>query len=287
MTAPVRLIDRITVVTPLGVRFFDPATERFVTEGLTLTELGRGVRARPNGAGYFVASGLPGLREEESGTGDEEYWSEPPPRLPFTFELGSSDGRFLPYRFKADLPQRSALGHPCAAGASPPSVPAGALPLFSAPTRPLPAGTAAVRAELRDVDTGEPAVWALLEVRPPGEPGVLDMADERGRVLVPIAYPEPPAFLAGSPPPGTMSLSDQTWQLAVSVRYGPGFGSPPLPGPDATELPDLCSLLEQPPADPLASESPLTVLGADTLAYGRELLLHTQGLPVLLVSSNP
>jgi hypothetical protein len=151
------------------------------------------------------------------------------------------------------------------------------VPLFSAPARIAPAGTAAVRADLRDAVTGAPAAWAVLEVSSAGTPVHRGVADERGSVVVLLPYPEPP-WHGPSPPPGSRALSDQTWSVSVSVRYSPAATSPP-----AGEPPDLCAVLTQSPATLLAMLSPSSPLGAQTLAFGRELVLRTAGRSDLLV----
>ncbi len=94
-----------------------------------------------------------------------------------------------------------------------------------------------------------------------------------------FAYPPPPG-LVGSPPVGTKRpLADTTWTVALQVHL-PAVASPP----EAGDLPDLCSFLDQIPATLLTSSSPPTALGEATLQYGRELVLRSSPLdPALLV----
>jgi hypothetical protein len=167
--------------------------------------------------------------------------------------------RFLPFTFEADLPFRGLFELPCE---SPPHSPlagrVGALPVFSTAWRPIPAGATVARAQLVDAVTGKPAASALLEVTVAGAT-FRGLADARGNVVVVLPYPEPAGSI-GSPPGGTaVPFTQQRWPVTVACSYG-RVGSPPDP-------PDLCHVLEQPPAA-------LDVAGPLELAYGRELVLR-------------
>ena len=154
----------------------------------------------------------------------------------------------------------------------------GAVPLFSLPSRPVPAGSAAVRAELTDAGTGEPAAWAVLEVKAPGVPLARGIADRHGRVLVLLPWPEPPWQSTTSPPAGS-TLSGQTWPVELAVRYSPGSPPDAEAGP-----PDLCTVLTQLPATLAGEESPAVPVQADELAFGRELVLNEGERRTLLVT---
>lgn len=277
------LRDVVTRVTPLGVRLWDSVTARAVTEGIMMREVGRGVPAFANGAGVMVAAGLPGLREAELGAGDDGYWANPPARGVFTFEVVDAFGRFLAFRFTATAPHRG-LFTPAGLPASSPGLATESIPLFSSPSRAVPAGAAVVRAELHDALNDRPAAWALLEVTPPIGPPVLGLADRLGRTAVILPYPEPTAAVRISPPSGQRSLSAQSWPLSLAVRYGPALTSPPPPDPAEGPPPDLATVLGQPPATLLASLSPLTPYTTATLEFGRELVVRSTGLPTLLVA---
>jgi hypothetical protein len=146
-----------------------------------------------------------------------------------------------------------------------------ALPLFSRASRPVPAGTAVVRARLLHHADRAPAAYAALEVVPRvGAEAVRGIADERGEVVVMFPYPQP-SGISGSPPSGTKRpLAKATWNVRVRA-LAPRQPSPPAePG-----LPDLCTFLDQSPATLLTSASPPTELGEATLEYGRELVLRS------------
>jgi len=180
------------------------------------------------------------------------------------------------------VPLRGLLDEDCGLPGSPPDEPLGGVPLFSAPSRIAPAGVAAVRADLWDAAADAPAAWAVLEVSASGEPTYRGVADALGRVVVLLPYPEPP-WHGSSPPPGSRSLSDQTWDLDVAARYAPALASPPFPDPASAEPPDLCAVLTQPAGTLLDGDSPGSVLAPQTLEFGRELVLRTGDLPVLHV----
>jgi hypothetical protein len=132
---------------------------------------------------------------------------------------------------------------------------------------------AAVRAEIVEAATGNPAAFAVLEVDAgPGTPSGRGFADEEGRVLVILGYPRPPSGLGIAP----RSIEGASWTLNVRVRYAAGVATGPVPG--------LCAVLGQPPAIVLAARAPGTPLFTGQLAYGQDLVLVTAGENVLLVT---
>jgi hypothetical protein len=278
-----RTIEVLTRTAPLGVRPWDAVAGRAVTDGLRLSEVRYGVTATPNRSGVFVFHDLPGLHDSAYGSGDEGFWASPPTRGRFVLELVDGERRFLPFRFDADAPARGVFREHCPHAFSPPETDVPGLPLFSAPSRQVPPGSAVVRADLWDVELGAPAACAVLEVTPAGGPTARGIADEQGRVVVLLPYPEP-YWPGSSPPPGSRALVDQTWSLQLGVRYDPAGASPPPPGAGSSVAPDLCTVLGQGAATLLAAPSPATPLTAATLAFGRQLTLRTPGSSVLLVS---
>jgi hypothetical protein len=278
-----RELERFPHVAPLGVRFWDRPTARPVSEGLRLTAVESGRRAFVNRTDVFVLQDLPSMREAEFAAGDEDYWASPPVSRTLTLELIDTLDRFHAVRFEADAPFRDVFGEDCGFALSPPDAAAQSVPLFSLPSRPVPAGTAAVRAELTDSETGQPAAWAVLEVTAQDVGTVRGVADREGRALVLLPYPEPP-WHGPSPPAGSRPLSAQSWPIELAVRYSPHAASPPLPGPDDPEPPDLCSVLTQELATLATGESPSVPIDADELVFGRELVLNEGDRRTLLVT---
>jgi len=275
-------LESVTRTALLGARFFDRVSGQLIADGLQVVETTTGTAAFSGPSGVFVVHDLPGLRASAFGSGDDAFWSSPPVEAPFVFQLTDTQGRFLPFVFTAEVPLRGLFADDCGIASSPPDATTGSVPLFSTPSRVAPAGIAAVRADLKDAETGAEASWAVLEVSINNAAVYRGVADEHGRVAVLMPYPKPP-WLA-SPPPGSRALSDQTWPVTVSVRYGRP-ASPPFPDPASGEPPDLCAVLTQPTGTLLASASPEAPLGAQTLLFGRELVLRTGTGPDLLVLS--
>lgn len=274
--------ERLTSVAPLGVRFWDRPTARAVSDGLRLTNVESGRRAVVNRSGVFVAWGLPHMREAERGSGEAPFWASPPGWRGLTFELVDELERFHDVRFHAEAPTAGVFDEDCGFASSPPDLTPPSVPLFSLPSRIVPAGTAGVRAEFMDAETGEPAAWAVLEVTAPGVGTSRGIADRKGRVLVLLAYPEPP-WQGASPPPGSKPLSRQTWSVDLAVRYSPDAASPVgLPRADDPESPDLCAILAQLPATLAGGASPVAPLLTDELAFGRELVLN-QGRALFVI----
>lgn len=276
MSAAYTLLERTTRFAPLGIAFYDVATGRRVSEGLRLAYTnarGRRVFASANRVGVFVLRGLPGQTALERSAGDETIWDDDSLRTDVPIELTDTLGRFHELAFSATAPTRGLFTLACGSGAIvPPGQPLG-VPLFPLASRAVPAGTAAVRAELRDTRTGEPAAWSLLEVTAPSLPPALGLADRRGSVVVMLPYPEPATPGAASPPSHPRrSLSDETWTVEIRA-----FSSTFAPDP----VPDLCTILRQPPAALVSSDSPAAPLTQATLEFGRELVVRTSAQPTL------
>jgi hypothetical protein len=280
-TTPI-VLETVTRTALLGVRFWDRVTGRVVADGLEVIEATGGTRLLPSRSGVFALHELPGLRASAFGSGDDAFWSSPPAVSTIAFTVVDTTRQFLSFAFTTDVPFRGLLAEDCGLDASPPDAVVVGVPLFSAPSRIAPAGVAAVRADVWDVDANAPAAWAVLEVSAGSGPVYRGVADSSGRTVVLLPYPEPP-WHGSSPPPGSHALSEQTWPLTIGVRYAPSQASPPLPAPSPDAVPDLCAVLTQPAGTLLAADSPSTALGSQLLAFGRELVLRTPGQSVLHV----
>jgi len=284
MIPPVRPLEQVSRVAPLGVRFHDEVTGGFVGDGLVVaahpsTQPSVRKQATVNRSSVYTWRDLPGLRGLEFGAGDAAYWSSLPAPRRFTVEVSDAQGRFLPFSFQAGLPHPGlfgldSLGSP-PSPLSPPSPGRPALPLFSAPARRAASTVAVLRAELWDTRAQAAAASALVKASAAGIVGT-GVADAEGRVAVLFQYPEPEDFAPGSPadasslPPG-LPLLAQTWPLQLDVFYARRF---PVP-----DYPDLGDTLSQPPAfvwpDTASSRNGVE----QTLRYGQELVVRTQGDP--------
>jgi hypothetical protein len=256
------VLEAITRVAPLGVRFVDDATGEAVADGLAVLYARAGsdvpARAAVNHSGVFVMRAFAGTGDFERGEGDEAFWASPLPSVTTRIQVHDALGRYHDTTFDARVPTRGLFAPLCSSPPSPPAAEA-AVPLISTPARTVPAGVAVLRATLRDADTDGPAAWALLEVGT-GR----GVADARGEIAVLFPYP-PLASFGGSPPLSTRRpLLEEQWTVTIAGFYDR------LP-PEAT--PDLCDVLAQRRADTLRSLSPPTPVAPQTLTYGRELVV--------------
>ncbi len=288
MTAPQPVLDRLTRVTPLGLRFWDVAAGKVVGNGLSVTATppdnpARIIPATLNRSGIYLFQNLPGLREVEHGAGDADFWLNPPQRT-FIIDVIDSQRRYQPFRFAAQIPTRDLFTLDCLPETSPPNPPSASIPLHPARTYSVPPGLAVLRAHLRQIND-QPAAWAVLEVRRQGQLLGRSFADRDGQLLVAFPYPEPlgPEFTSppnsppGSPPFGERPRpTEQSWTLQLDLFFSPSVA--------AAAIPDLCEVLGQPPAMLSTALSPLTPLTEVTLEFGKELVIKSSSESVLWVS---
>jgi hypothetical protein len=272
--------ERIQLTCALGLRFLDvaagtPVGADVAVEPLNRTSLGLHAEAWPVNAprqrtagtvtpsGVLAFHGLPGLRKLENSTANDPWEDAPPPR-DFQIEVIDKLGRFLPCTFTVTAPQRGLAQF--ADNGSPPWIEAGVVPLFSAPSRPIPGAVAIIRAELRDLATGAPAAWALVEASYSSGGSLKTargLADDAGRVLLMFAYPEGQRRAYGASPPGNArGLSEQEWNIKLAF-----FHETIVPVEKAA---DYGQRLSQPPAAAAGGPSPLTVLSETTVRFAQE-----------------
>lgn len=276
MSARTIVLERVTRVTPLGIRFWDDVTARVISDGLVVEvypsgEPTRRMAARANRFGTFVLPRLPGARDPafELGVGDAGSWQRLQSR-PYVIEVCDRHGCFQPFTVNQALPTQGVAILPCPLPASPPMK---AVPIFSSPARPVPEGMAVLRAELLAHMPGQavpvPASWAVLVAHLAGQPPARGVADREGRVAVIFPYPEPianPARPMSPPYPSGQSLWDQEWPVRLEAFYDP-VAPPPW-------VPDLCRTLAQGPASLWADSSGTRPLPDQTLRYGQELIVR-------------
>jgi hypothetical protein len=283
---PVEVLERMTLVAPLGLRFHDAATGERVGGDLVVTvypasDITRRVAAFVNRSGTYVLHHAPGLSEFEHGAGDEEFWNHLPPRE-FIVEVLDQERRFQPFTFAAQLPApRGLFNWLSPAEPSPPAGAQQSIPLYSAPARGLQSGMAVVRADLWDAEANAPAAWAVIEARLDGQLHARGLSDRRGSVALIFPYPKPTdsplASPVSSPPVNkNVPLLEQTWELMLSAGYAPpDAAAATKPAP----LPDLRATLDQlnaPPAKLWTDFGGGVELVGVTLKYGQELILKSQ-----------
>ena len=264
MTSGVQVLETVTRLAPLGVRFWDPVDGAAVSEGLSaaIWPAAQPELASPavvNRSDIFTFQNLSGLREIEYGAGDDAFWSTHPPRYNFVIQVQDAYGRFLPFQMSVRLPVRGLSD---------------AVPLFSAPARSLIAPMAVIRAQLFDPMRSVPAAWVLAEASFDGGPAARGLSDASGGLLLPMPYPEAPtqSVAAGSPLlPGGTKLADQSWQIRLRFFYAP---QRPVPA-----IPDLTQVLHQTPATAWEDEPLSAPMTGATLRFGQELVLRTRARP--------
>ncbi|MDD2897495.1 MAG: hypothetical protein PHI31_02160 [Desulfuromonadaceae bacterium] len=294
--------SEMPIVTQVGFRFWDPARDVQVTDGLevtarTVSTFSQTFKAFKTTSGNYAFHGLPGLHDVEY---PEEFPAGPPARTraKLIIEVKDIQRNFLPaaFLFDEELPlayggiYRSSVFE----GMYPSVPPDSGSPLFyllSAPTRqPMP-GMAVVRCQLKDYDTDRPASHALIEIGVNGKKW-FGMADKDGAAAIYFPYPPIDAAYSGtaSPPVSiSRSLRSRKWPLSIRIAYSPD--SVELLAKEA--IPELRSILRQHPAyiwpqDPAGPLVTAAVFDMDgELAYGHEVVLRTGTKSELYLQSVP
>ena len=280
------VLDTIRRYTPLGLRFWDAATETRVRSGLRVRVWPEAMPDRVTHGhrtvgGDMAVHNITGLEVVER-TGDVGA----APVAPYVAAVEDPLGRFVPTAFTVDLPRAERGFYTLAHPESPPGPTPPGIYLFSAPTRPVRATLAVVRAFLRDVTTDQPASFAAMYVEyVDGEDdGVPDdrvwvgMAGADGVVQVLFPYPRLPLMPRASPPGEGRPLARQQWPLRIRIRYAP-TAQDVRPG---APVPTVGSVFRQSPATLLVDASNGTTEAAAmevSLRHRVPTVVRTAGLP--------
>jgi len=283
----VRVLERISTYTPLGLRFWDQAFDRPVQDSMVATArpwgrpTARPVRAVATFSGALAFHGLPGMREIEHG-GPDTMLPSPPTRR-YLVEVADLKRRYAPAAFPVDLPLPYAGPY---LGSVLPSPPPPGFLLLSGPDREAAPGLAAVKGTLAHVATGAPAAWALVTVTDPDGGVWHGISGPDGRFTVVLPWPALEEVLPGSPPTGAASaLAQRSWPVSVSVQAAPS-GLEPI---TASGLPDYAEVLSQPeapiwPEPPPSPPDAMPVLSA-ALIFGAPLILRSGSESLLLIGA--
>jgi hypothetical protein len=286
-----RSLERISIIAPLGIRFWDPAFDTQITDGLVVTARPADTRRPARTAyvtpgGIYAFHGLPGLH-------DIEYPSENPPSpgsLPtarrFLIEVMDTNARFLSVAFFVEAPYSGIFPTTLSSPSTMPGFPG--FYLFSAPTRLATPLVALVRAQLSvrlDDSTEQSAAYAMLEIDTPDAETWFGLADARGAVSALFPYPKfAGTDNAAASLPSSTPASQQSWPLTLRVRYQPSVVS----FTSGSSLPELRSVLAQAPAAIWTQRaSPPGIAQSsrvETLVFGQQLTMRSVGESVLLIS---
>lgn len=266
------VLERVTTITPLGIRFWDPATDSQVSQPLRVAAYHHQWRDRPvfasaTRSGLYVLSDLPGLHafEHPSATAP----SIPDESIRYYVAIVDPGGIYLPMILTIDLPLPYRGIYPVDPSTATEDDPPGTY-LFSAPARPVQPGVATIYAHLVRDNTTEPAAFAVVEVTHNGTTWY-GIADKNGSVAIMFPYP---LFTLSSF--GGQGLTAQTWPLSIKVRYQPSKVSFPL-APLLPDIPDLGSLMLQNYGDIWeTSTGPTAETRVETLRFGQALVVTTQ-----------
>ncbi len=278
---PIRVLETIGRVSPLGCRFYDAVEDRITHEGLQVTAYLLSAPERRRSAvvtrsGAFGFRQIPCITALEFGMGDEDYWGSLPPPKKAAVEVIDLQGQFQPFWFEVDVPMKGLVVSICGETSSPPESSVG-IPLYSAPTRPVKEGIAVLRAQLWDAIEDVPASWAYMEVWNGTTLHGRGMADREGRLAIFFPYPDLDRLASGSPPLVDQPLHGNVWSLELRSHYK---RLDPIP-----DIPNICEVLAQPTAQLWSGDSPLLPLTAVQLEYGRELIVKSTPRSELLISS--
>lgn len=279
------ILDRLTVVSLLGIRFRDSATGSVIDDGLSVVAYPADrpesrVKAFTNHKGVFVFRNLPGMRRTENSSGKADFWAAPPDRRRFVIEVRDRQWRFLPALLNVDAPVRGLYRWEHGVRSSPPP-PESPVFLYSAPSRRTLPSMAVVRAELLDAERNRPAAWVKVEAVVDGILRGVGVSDDDGKLLLMFPYPEPRNGDVSSPvlsPPSRTpaTLFDRTWSVQLAAYYDPTVSE--------QKIPELESVFEQKPAALWSASSPYLPLGPQILKYGSELLVASRPRPELWIT---
>ena len=279
-------LEKLSIYTPLGIRFWDPATATPVVDGLEVIarppdEPNLARRAFRTRTGIYGFQNLPGQRRLEAPDPNLPAGQHPDsgtfPPVPFVVEVHDRLGRFLDVALLVDVPHRGLFPTPTPAVSG--------FTLVSRSSRPTPGEVGVVRAQLVErLGPGQfrPASHAVLQVQASGVPLQVGISGEDGSVVVFFPYPAfDAAVRGGSPALGGPESRLQGWDVTARVRYRPAAQTKP---DQFARPPDLGALMNQPFARLWPDQAgPGQLQRPARLVYSQPLLLETAGRKELWV----
>lgn len=242
------VIEKLSVYTPLGIRLWDPVTDKQVRNDMLVSAYpSHSPHARTYAfktrSDIFTFAHLPGMRAVEFGYADES--ASPAVKQTFIVEIQDRLYRYISAALRIELPLPYNGVFPSDEPVGSPGTPPRGIYLYSSPARSVPNWMAAIRGELKINSSKQPAAYAFLRVSSLAGEEWYGIADEEGKYTIMLPYPNLPAGFSGSPEsPGHKPLFDQTWEFDLEVFYSPDTVEN-LPG---SSIPSYLSILSQNPA---------------------------------------
>jgi hypothetical protein len=263
------ILETTSYHAPLALRGIDATSGAEVGDGLVAVAWPQG---DPGSARTAVRSPvstllgfgmLPGLHSQELVLAQPGATPSGPAVSPLPFVVTVTDtlGRFLPEAMVIEAPVTAPVD----------------VTLYSTPARPRPPGWATVYGEVQVHLDATPAGWAFLDITDgTAAYRYWTVADQAGRFLFYLPYPEALPPLAGSPPVSG-GIGQVTWTLTVNVWYEPSeLRWPANPAP--TGPPDIYKVRAQKQARIATAGGTQWSLDG-TLSFGTPLLLLLDVVP--------
>ncbi len=286
-----QLSEVISRNTLLGIRFWDPALDEQIRYGLNVVLFSinnklKKIRANCTRSGIYAFNDIPGMIDLETPLKNvDTIFMSPVETKQYVLEVHDPKERFISVALLIELPlPYKGLFLVDDNSASPGNPPRG-FNLYSSINRSSASQFTFVRGELVDRNSGLPATNAIVRIETEDEFRWYGISDKDGKFSVMMPYPFINMSFGSSPPSSDgVRLFQRTWTVSITVLYEP-LAQVPLVG---SELPDYSSVLNQEQAS-MYTELPETDVGEVMemqieLAYGRDLIVKTEGFSELYVS---
>ncbi len=286
-----QFVESVSKKTLLGIRFWDPALDAQIQDGLRVTltpieNLRQVNTAFRTKSGVYAFNNVPGMHLYEAFASEAEEVS-PPETKRFILDVVDSRRQFSAVSLLVDLPlPYDGLFLVDDNAGSPSTAPKG-FNLYSSINRTASAQHTFVRGELIDRISDEPAAHALVRVQTEDEFSWYGLADAEGKFAIMMPYPLISSSFGSSPPTtdGTR-LFQRTWDIDVAVMYEP-LNQDLI---DGALQPDYSSILSQSQGliyteTPNNDDGEVSEIQAE-LVYGRDLILKTSDLSELYVQAS-
>ena len=231
---------------PLGVRFWDPVSNRPIKSGLYVQirekdTLGSWLTAQTTAGGIYALHHLPGWRFFEESSEKFDKVTSITTTKPYVVKVTDLTQTFRNFSFQLSAPF-AGIFPSALTDISMPETPG--IDLFSSATRSIPSGFSAVYVTCAKMIDNKilPASFALIKVTTEENKSYYGLADKEGRAIVMIAMPLIRQKLTDSLPENERThLGNYTWDATLSIQYDESAQQTF----DDCDEPDLLSLLNQ------------------------------------------